>query len=121
MTALSDYSFKEAQADRTFWGRIVETAAGAHLLNTVDERTKIHYWRSRDGHEVDFVMTRGPRMAAIEVKTDKMRSTRGMQVFNRRFRPDRMVTVTPDDRDPNAVSLGEYFSRPASDWFEDSE
>lgn len=121
MTALSDYSFEEAQADRTFWGRIVETAAGAHLLNTADERTKVHYWRSKDDDEVDFVMTRGPRTVAIEVKTGKTRSTRGMQIFNRRFRPNRIVVVGPDDREPNAVSLGEYFSRPASDWFEDGE
>lgn len=119
MTALSDYTFEEAQADRTFWGRIVETAVGAHLLNTADERTKVYYWRSKNGDEVDFVMTRGPRTVAVEVKTGRTRSTRGMQSFNQRFRPDRVVVVTPDDREPNAVSLGEYFSRPASGWFED--
>ena len=118
MTALSNYSFEEAQADRTFWGRIVETAAGAHLLNTADERTNVYYWRNKDGEEVDFVLTRGPRIVAIEVKTGKPRSTRGMQMFNQRFRPYRSVVVTPDEREPNAVSLGEYFSRPASDWFE---
>ena len=36
MTAGSGYSFDEAQADRTFWGRIVESAVGAHLFNTVE-------------------------------------------------------------------------------------
>ena len=34
MTAGSRYSFDEAKADRTFWGRIVESAVGAHLFNT---------------------------------------------------------------------------------------
>lgn len=121
MTAPSDYSFEEALADRTFWGRIVESAAGAHLLNTADERTKVHYWRNRDGDEVDFVLTRGPRTVAIEVKAGKAGPTRGMQVFNRRFNPDRLVTVTRDDHEPNAVSLGEFFSRSASDWFEDGK
>lgn len=121
MTALSDYSFEEAQADRTFWGRIVETAAGAHLLNTADERTKVYYWRNKDGDEVDYVMTRGPRTVAIEAKTGKARATRGMQLFKERFRPDRSVVVTSDEREPNSVSFGEYFARPASDWFEDGE
>ena len=121
MTALLDYSFEEAQADRTFWGRIVETAAGAHLLNTADERTKVHYWRSKDGDEVDFVMTRGPRTVAIEVKTGQVRATRGMKIFRERFRPDRIVVVGPDERKRNTVSLAEYLSRPASDWFEDGE
>ena len=121
MTALSDYSFEEAQADRTFWGRIVETAAGAHLLNTADERTKVYYWRNKDGDEVDFVMTRGPRTVAIEVKTGKARTTRGMQLFKERFSPDRSVVVTSDEREPNSVSFGEYFARPASDWFEHGE
>ncbi len=121
MTVLSDYSFEEAQADRTFWGRIVETAAGAHLLNTADERTKVHYWRSKDDNEVDFVMTRGPRTVAIEVKTGQVRATRGMKIFRERFRPDRIVVVGPDERKRNTVSLAEYLSRPASDWFEDGE
>ena len=34
MTAGSGYAFDEARADRTFWGRVVESAVGAHLYNT---------------------------------------------------------------------------------------
>ena len=34
MTAASGYSFNEARNDRSFWGRIVESAVGAHLFNT---------------------------------------------------------------------------------------
>ena len=32
MTATSEYSFGDAKADRAHWGRIVESAVGAHLL-----------------------------------------------------------------------------------------
>ena len=34
MSVHSGYTFADAQADRTFWGRLVETAVGAHLVNT---------------------------------------------------------------------------------------
>ena len=34
MTSGSGYSFDEARADRTYWGRIVESAVGAHLCNS---------------------------------------------------------------------------------------
>lgn len=32
--AFSDLTFEQARADRTFWGRLVESAVGAHLLNS---------------------------------------------------------------------------------------
>lgn len=121
MTALSDYSFPEAQADRTFWGRITESAVGAHLLNTLDDRTKVFYWRDRHDNEVDFVVTRGPRIAAIEVKSGRPRSTRGMHEFRQSFRPHRTLLVATETSGPATVSLAEFLSRPAADWFQDAE
>ena len=67
MTALSGYSFEEATADRTFWGRVVESAVGAHLHNTLEPGMRLSYWRD-DPDEVDFVVSRGPRVLGIEVK-----------------------------------------------------
>ena len=121
MTAFSDYSFEEAQADRTFWGRIVESAVGAHILNTAGDRMKVHYWRNANDDEVDFVLTRGPRVVAVEVKSSRTRRTRGMRVFKERFNPHGVILVAPDARTPDAVPLAEFLSRPASDWFEDGE
>jgi hypothetical protein len=34
ITAQSRLTFEEARKDREFWGRLVESAVGAHLLNT---------------------------------------------------------------------------------------
>ena len=42
MTAGSGYSFDEAAADRTFRGRIVESAVGAHLYNTAASNVRLH-------------------------------------------------------------------------------
>lgn len=122
MTALSDYSFEEAQADRTFWGRITETGVGAHLLNTADDRTRVYYWRDKDDNEVDFVMTRGPRIVAVEVKSGpRARPTRAMHLFKQRFQPHRTLLVALESNTQNTVQLAEFLARPASDWFEDGE
>ena len=114
MTADSGYSFNEAQADRSFWGRIVESAVGAHLFNTASRDTRLYYWR--DGsHEVDFVLQRGPRIIAIEVKSGtKPLTLRGMGVFKQRFRPYRSLLVGE-----GGIGLNEFLSVPANYWFEE--
>ena len=33
LTVGSGYTFEQAVGDRTFWGRLVESAVGAHLFN----------------------------------------------------------------------------------------
>ena len=73
-------------------------------------------------NEVDFVMTRGPRIVAVEVKSGaKTRPTRGMRVFENRFQPHRSLLVTGAEGGPDSVPLAEFLSRPASDWFEEVE
>ena len=115
MTARSGYAFEEARADRTFWGRIVESAVGAHLLNTATSDVHVYYWR--DGqHEVDFVLRRGPRIVAIEVKSGPRRgSPSGLATFAERFRPHRSLLVGE-----GGVPLNEFLAAPAGHWFEDA-
>ena len=114
MTAGSGYTFEEARADRTFWGRIVESAVGAHLLNTATSDVRVYYWR--DGqHEVDFVLRRGPRLVAIEVKSGpRHRPPRGLEVFEERFRTQRILVVGE-----GGVPLNEFLAAPAVYWCED--
>ena len=46
----------EARANREFWGRLVESAVGAHLVNaSAGGACRVFYWRDRN-HEVDFVV-----------------------------------------------------------------
>ena len=115
MTAGSGYSFDEAMADRTFRGRLTESAVGAHLFNTASTVTRLHYWR--DGpHEVDFVLQRGPRLVAIEVKSGSRRADlRGMEAFVARFRPGRTLLVGED-----GVPLNEFLSVPADHWLNEA-
>ena len=113
MTAGSGYSFDEARNDRTFWGHIVESAVGAHLVNTALPGTSVHYWR--DGNdEVDFVLERGPRIVAIEVKSaSKARSLTGMGKFKRKYRPHAAHVVGA-----GGIPVDVFLSEPADRWFE---
>ena len=114
MTAGSGYAFAEAQADRSFWGRIVESAVGAHLLNTATTAMRLYYWR--DGQfEVDFVLQRGARCIAIEVKSGVNRAAlRGLGEFERRFKPCRSLVIRDD-----GIPLNEFLTVPAHHWFEE--
>ena len=114
MTAGSGYGFAEARADRTFWGRIVESAAGAHLCNTATPGMGVHYWR--DGlHEVDFVLKRGPHLVAIEVKSGPQRtSPRGLAMFAKRFHAQRTLIVGG-----GGIPLNEFLAAPAARWLEE--
>ena len=93
MSVTSGYTFEEAQQDRSYWGRLVESAVGAHLYNRCIPECKLYYWR--DGHdEVDFVLVKGNRSIAIEVKsgTGSVQG-RGLNTFSERFKPYRKIIV----------------------------
>jgi uncharacterized protein len=84
-SALSTYTFDSARADRAFWGRLVESAIGAHLINQADPSVAVMYWR--DGpNEIDFVITTGNSVVALEVKSGERRmSSQSFDVFQERL------------------------------------
>ncbi len=111
MSAGSGYSKAEAQADRGYRGRMVESAVGAHLHNTASPECHIHYWR--DGtNEVDFVLERGERLAAVEVKSNTVpRTNRGMSEFQKSFGDCRQLLIGD-----GGIPLAEFLSYPADHW-----
>lgn len=113
ISALAGYSFAEATGDRSYWGRLVESTVGAHLINTVSEDCKIHYWRESP-HEVDFVLTNGRKILAIEVKSGaKFATPKGLAVFAGKFKEARTLIVGE-----GGVPLVEFLSHPAEHWLE---
>ena len=115
LTAGSGYSFDEARADRTFRGRLVESAVGAHLFNTAASDIRLHYWRSAP-FEVDFVLQRGRRIIPIEVKSSlKRRPLRGMNEFRRQFDPHSSLLVGE-----GGIPLDEFLTVSAHRWFEET-
>jgi predicted AAA+ superfamily ATPase len=110
-TATSGLDPDRIRNDPERWGRLVESAVGAHLVNTApDDDVAVTWWR--DGrHEVDFVLQRGPDVTAVEVKTTIGAPTPGLTEFRRRWPAARGVVVGP-----GGVSLTDWFARPAAAW-----
>lgn len=114
MSVSSGYTFEEAKADRSFWGRLVESTVGAHLFNTgMRDNIRLYYWRDKN-YEVDFVLERGSKIVAFEVKSGlKQANISGLEEFKKRFKPLRCELVGKD-----GIPVEEFLSVPAKDWFE---
>jgi predicted AAA+ superfamily ATPase len=66
-------------------GHLVESAIGAYLLAKAQEqRFDVRWWREGN-HEVDFVIRKGDRVSALEVKSGRVKGTRGLTAFTERF------------------------------------
>lgn len=75
------------------WGRMVESAVGAHLINhSITQNFTVHYWGDRSD-EVDFIIERKGRVIALEVKTNTKVSTQGMSAFKAAFNPDKVLLI----------------------------
>jgi predicted AAA+ superfamily ATPase len=92
ISAQSNYSFTEAMGNPAIWGRLVESAVGAHLLNhAVSGDFALSYWREGN-EEVDFVMEQ-KQLIGIEVKSGSVQKTSGMASFKKKFNPDKVLLV----------------------------
>ena len=106
MTAQSHTSFEAAMTNREYWGRLAETAIGAHLVNgTIGTKAEVFYWRER-GKEVDFVLRLGKTIVAIEVKSGRSKDTlAGMEAFSSIFKPQKKLLVGG-----SGISIEEFLS-----------
>ena len=112
LSALSGYRFEEAQADREYWGRLTESAVGAHLANAAASgKCEVFYWRDRN-REVDFVVRMGRSLTAIEVKSGRAREVLpGMHAFNEAFKPHKMLLVGAD-----GITVEDLLRKPVEHW-----
>jgi predicted AAA+ superfamily ATPase len=104
LSALSGVTFGKTFTTPKAWGRWVESAVGAHLLNLADELDfRLHYWRERND-EVDFIIEHNRRCIAIEVKSGRRTTNRGMSVFAQKFNPKHAFVVGS-----GGISVEEFF------------
>ena len=113
MSVAHNYDLKQARQKTDYWGRLVESAVGAHLLSTLPYRANLHYWRY-ENHEVDFVVEMGLELIAIEVKSGRKKktATAGIEEFKKRFDVTKtMIIGTGGD-----MTLQQFLSEPATTW-----
>jgi predicted AAA+ superfamily ATPase len=112
MTAQAGLTLTEARADLEFWGRLTESAVGAHLANAAASGAcQLHYWRDRN-REVDFAVKAGRSLTAIEVKSARRRDAlRGMDAFSVAFRPNRKLLVGGD-----GIAIEDFLANPVEHW-----
>jgi predicted AAA+ superfamily ATPase len=112
MTAQSGYTLKEAASDHEYWGRVVESAVGAHLANAAAAgECEVFYWRDR-GVEVDFIVRSGHSVTAIEVMSARTPNAgSGLIAFEAAFKPQRKLLVGGD-----GITLEAFLARRVQFW-----
>jgi uncharacterized protein len=114
-TAQLGRSFADARADGEIWGRLVESAVGAHLANAAATGDlELSWWREGD-REVDFVLSGAGGLAAIEVKSGRGGASQlGIAAFMAAFAglgPIRPLLVGGD-----GIPLERFLLEPAERW-----
>lgn len=86
-------SFDTALTDRALWGRVFESGIGSYLVNQAfKHRFDVLYWRDRN-MEVDYILKKGNSVVAIEVKSNSLQRTDGLDIFRQKFSPRRAFIV----------------------------
>lgn len=107
-------TFAQARADGAFWGHLVESSIGAHLLNSATDGMKVAYWRESP-YEVDFVLQHGDRICALEVKSaaHDQSARKGLRAFAEKH--DRL-NVRTEVLGGDDFALADALTQPASHW-----
>lgn len=74
-------------------GRIFETIVGGQLVRTGE---KLTYWRE-GSLEVDFVLSKGRNIWAIEVKSGRKKSAKSLGLFKQKFPQAKSCIISPEN------------------------
>ncbi|MEW6292605.1 MAG: ATP-binding protein [Pseudomonadota bacterium] len=95
-----------ALADPEQRGRVFELAVGAELLQLPGE---LFYWREKNA-EVDFVYRHQGKLYAIEVKSGRKKSAKGLEAFMKHFPDAKPVIVTPENFATLSIAPAEFLA-----------
>jgi predicted AAA+ superfamily ATPase len=89
----SGYSFSEAIQEPRVWGHYFESAIGAHLVSgALTGNYEVYYWRDGD-LEIDYILKKDNKIAAIEVKSNAATTNKGLGWFRERYKPHCSLVV----------------------------
>ena len=113
-TALTNKSFHEWRSNPEIWGRLVEAAVGAYLVNEASRlNLEVYYWR-QGNYEVDFIVAKAKNLTAIEVKSGKRRMAfSGIKKFRESYKNTKVLTVGAQ-----GVEIEKFLETPLEHWFE---
>ena len=93
ISAQSNVNFHETRSDPKRWGRLSESAVGAHMLNAAREKKfDLYYW-NENNKKVDFVIEKNGILTGLEVKSGASSHNEGMQAFDHLYHPRHILTV----------------------------
>lgn len=88
-----DLDYNQMLEDPAAWGRFAESAVGAYLVSQAQVIDyKLFYWRDKND-EVDYVLTRRGKKVAIEVKSGRRITNKGLPRFQELFKGYRSLVV----------------------------
>jgi predicted AAA+ superfamily ATPase len=112
VNAVSGSGYEATRSDPEQWGRLVENAVGAAILNQLEGTAyDLYYWREKD-QEVDYVLHAPGRTWAIEVKSSRMKNAHGLRRFLDRY-PDARPFIVGG----TGMPLEEFFRTPLTEIF----
>lgn len=108
MSANLPGNFDEVRAQPNIWGRLIETTVGAYLYNqAIGTPIHVYYWRQGD-REVDYILTQGKQIIAIEVKSgNKKPNVLGMDIFIKSYKSAKAIQIGN-----RGLSLEEFLKMP---------
>ncbi|GHB45149.1 ATP-binding protein [Mongoliitalea lutea] len=97
MSGISNESYENLRQDPISWGRWVESAVGAHLMNQSfrNKKLSIYYWKEGND-EVDFVVEYQKKLIGLEVKSGLTGKLTGLNAFKDKFAPDKLFVIGND-------------------------
>jgi predicted AAA+ superfamily ATPase len=102
-------TFSQAQIKSEFWGRAVESAAGAFLVNEARSQAslEVYYWREAND-EVDYVVKQGSKLLGLEIKSTPLASGgKSLELFRQKFPGAETLLIGGQ-----GMSLEEFFRTP---------
>lgn len=104
LTAQSPMTWKEFTINPKLRGRVIESAVGTHLLASSTDSYKLQFWNESNA-EVDFVLTNGKKVVAVEVKSYSVSTHSGMEKFMSKFEVDKSILIND-----NGMSWQEFLT-----------
>ena len=96
VSVYSNTDFKTTKNMSDIWGRRVEQAIGAYLINQSRiSGIKVYYWREGN-NEVDYIIQKGSKIISIEVKSGKFKTHKGLEEFRKKYKPYKSVLISND-------------------------